>query len=168
MNPLTKIDPETCDPETSIAWYSLCYPEVVWILPWMLVPHRETGCEYINTYNQVCSDIFNCNTNIQIRDIWEIYYSILYGSKSTQKEGSKRVQHMLHAVIKRLLKIEEDMVLGKKSTLDAQETFTKNLTILLSCNFKACVRATMAHLLVSLNGTRFTYSHDFSHLLVLN
>ena len=86
----------------------------------MLVPHRPTGCEYINMYNLACSDIFNCNTNIQIGDIWQVYYSTLYGSKSTQKEDSKRVQRILCAVIKRLLKIEEDIMLGIRSTLYEQ------------------------------------------------
>ena len=39
--------------------------------------------------------MFNCNTNMQIGDISQVYYSTLYGSKSTQKDDSERVQQIL-------------------------------------------------------------------------
>ena len=77
----------------------------MWLSPWTLLPKQEMGCQYINTYNMACSDVLNCNTNVQIRDISHVYYSTLYGSKSTQKEDSERVQHILIAVMKRLLNI---------------------------------------------------------------
>ena len=107
-------------------------PEVVWLSPWLLLPKHELGCEYINTYNIACSDVFNCNTNAQIGDILQVHYSTLYGSKLTQKEDSKRVQRILIAVMWRLLKIEEDMMLGTYTLHKANYEFTKSLCILLS------------------------------------
>ena len=61
-------------------------------------------------------------------------------------------------------------MLGRKGLLDANDEFTKSLCILLSgmraATSRHVVSATLAHLIVSQNGTRFTFSHDFGHLLV--
>jgi hypothetical protein len=92
FNPTTAIDPEETEPKCIVSWHQLSDPEVVWLSLWLLLPKHELGCEYINTYNIACSNGFNCNTNIQIGDILHVYYSTLYGSKSTQMEDSKRVQ----------------------------------------------------------------------------
>jgi hypothetical protein len=90
--------------------------------------------------------------------------------QSTQKEESERVQQILHAVVRWLLEIEEDIMLGRKSLLHANDEFTKSLCILLSGMWAATSRhvisATLAHFIVPQNGTRFTFSHDFGHLLV--
>ena len=60
-------------------------------------------------------------------------------------------------------------MLGKGGTVDAQDTFTTSVTILLSILRAAASRhiisAIMTHLIVSLNGTRFTDSHNFGNLL---
>jgi len=91
----------------------------------VLIPQRGVG-EYINTYNLACSDVFNCNSKVQIDNISQVHYSTLYGSKSTQKEDSDRVQQILHVVMKQLLKIEEDILLRKRTTHDANDEFTKS------------------------------------------
>ena len=58
----------------AIQWNRLSDPKTVWLSPWLLMPQRELGSEYVNTYNYALSEIFNCNTNVQIGDIWQIYY----------------------------------------------------------------------------------------------
>ncbi len=137
--------------------------------PWSLIPKR-VGCKNVNTYNLPCSDVFNCNTSIQIEDVLQVYYSSLYGFKSTQKKDSERVQWTLQAVVRRLLKIEEDIMLGRKNLLDANDNFTKSLCILLSgmraATSRHVIRATLVHLILSQNGTIFIIYHDFGHLLV--
>ena len=167
----TRIDEDDDDPNTgAIEWNRLSDPKTVWLSPWLLVPHRELGSEYINTHNCALSEIFNCNTNVQIGDIWQIYYSTLYGSKSTQQEDSDRVQRILYAVSRRLQKIEEDIHLGKKAFIEPEDSFTRGLGVILSglraATSRHVVSATMAHLIVSLDGTRFEYSHKFGHLLI--
>jgi hypothetical protein len=82
-----------------IPWHWLSDPEVVWLSPWQLIPKHELGYGYVNTYNMACSDVLACNTNVQIGDVSQVYYSTLYGSKSTQKEDSQKVQRIIHAVI---------------------------------------------------------------------
>ncbi len=48
----TRLDPEELDPEVLVPWHWLKDPEVVWLLPWHLIPKSDIGCEYINTYNR--------------------------------------------------------------------------------------------------------------------
>ena len=93
-NESARIDPKELDPELMIHWHRWSDPEVVWLSPWQLIPKHALGCGYVNIYNMACLDVFNCNTNVQIGDISQVYYSTLYGSKSTQKEDSKRVQRL--------------------------------------------------------------------------
>lgn len=154
----------------AIQWNRLSDPKTVWLSPWLLTPQRELGSEYVNTYNYALSEIFNCNTNVQIGDIWQIYYSTLYGSKSTQQEDSDRVQRILYAVSRRLQKLEEDIHLGRKLFMTPEDSFTSGLSVVLSglraATSRHVVSATMAHLIVSLDGTRFEFSHKFGHLLI--
>jgi hypothetical protein len=150
-NESTRIDPEELDPELMIPWHWLSDPEVVWLSPWQLIPKHELGCRYVNTYNMACSDVLNCNTNVQIRDVSQVYYSTLYGSKSTQKEDNERVQSIIHAVVQPLLKIEEDIMLGKRTIHNAKVTFTKSLCILLSGMRAATSRHVISCTLASLS-----------------
>ena len=61
-------------------------------------------------------------------------------------------------------------MLGKRTIHNANDEFTKSLCILLSgmraATSRHVISATLAHLIVSQNGSRFTFSHDFGHLLV--
>ena len=61
-------------------------------------------------------------------------------------------------------------MLGKRTIHNANDKFTKSLCILLSGIWAATsrhvIRSTLAQLIVSQNGSRFTFSHDFGHLLV--
>ena len=155
----------------SSAWHRLSDPHVQWISPWMLVPKREIGSEYINTFNCALSELFNCNTNVQIGDVWQVYYSTLYGSKSTQKEDSERIQRIIQALVYRLSRIEEDIMMGRRSDkFGPEDSFTKALCVMLSglraATSRHVVSATMAHLLISLDGHRFQFSHRFGHLLI--
>ena len=61
-------------------------------------------------------------------------------------------------------------MLGKRAIHYANDKFTKSLCILLTGIWAATSRhvisSTLAHLIVSQHGSRFTFSHDFGHLLV--
>jgi hypothetical protein len=48
------------------------------------------GCQFINAHNKTISKVFNFNTNIQIGDASQVFYSTLYTSKSTQDKDSKK------------------------------------------------------------------------------
>ena len=80
------------------------------------------------------------------------------------------MQRILYAVSRRLQKIEEDIHLGRQLFQDPQDSFTSGLSVLLSglraATSRHVVSATMAHLIVSLDGTRFEFSHKFGHLLI--
>ncbi len=66
----------------------------------MVLPKRPMGCQFINAHNKTISDVFNFNTNIQIGDALQVFYSNLYTYKSTQDEDSKKQIRIGHAVIK--------------------------------------------------------------------
>jgi hypothetical protein len=59
------------------------------VYPFMVLPKRPMGCQFVNTHNKPISEVFNFNTNIQIGDASQVLYSTLYTSKSTQDEDSK-------------------------------------------------------------------------------
>jgi len=72
-NKSTRSEPEELDPKILIPWHRLSDLEVVWLSPWSLIPKHDIGCEYVNTYNLACSDVFNCNMNVQIGDVLQVY-----------------------------------------------------------------------------------------------
>ncbi len=65
------------------------------------------GCQFINV-NKPIWEVFNFNTNIQIGDVLQVFYSTLYTSKSTQDEDSKTQLHIGHAVIKRIKRLLDE------------------------------------------------------------
>jgi hypothetical protein len=67
----------------------------------MILSKRPMGCQFINAYNKPISKVFNFNTNIQIGDASQVFYSTLYTSKSTQDEDSEKQLRIGRAVIKR-------------------------------------------------------------------
>jgi hypothetical protein len=75
------------------------------------------GCQFINAHNEPISEVFNFNTNIQIGDALQVFYSTLYVSKSTQDEDSKKQLRIGHAVIKRIKHLlDENQINGCDQT----------------------------------------------------
>jgi hypothetical protein len=60
------------------------------------------GCRYINPHNVHILKTFNFNTNVQIGDILQVFYSTLYTGKLTQEEDSEKQIRIRCAVIKRI------------------------------------------------------------------
>ena len=144
--------------------------DVLKMTPWNVKRKRAMGCQYINTHNKNLSEIFNCNTNIQLGDIAQVFYSTLYCGKSTQKEDSEKQQRMNTALNRRLLRIQGEVIDGIRKEEDVQDGFVEGLCRMLSAMNAATSRdvvsATMQHLLVLTGGDRFQFSHDFGNLLV--
>ena len=70
-------------------------------------------CQFINNHHKSVSEVFNCNTNIQIGDRSQIFYSTLYCGKSTQKEDAECIQGVNTTVHKRFLRVQEQVFSGK-------------------------------------------------------
>jgi diphthamide biosynthesis methyltransferase len=66
------------------------------------------GCQFINAHNTTISNVLNCNTNIQIGDASQVFYSTLYTSKSTQEEDNEKQIRTGRAVIKRIKRVLEE------------------------------------------------------------
>jgi hypothetical protein len=69
--------------ENEILWYSLD-GSTREICPFIVVPKRPMGYLYINPHNFPIVNVYNFNTNIQIGDVSQVFYSTLYTSKSTK------------------------------------------------------------------------------------
>ncbi len=66
------------------------------------------GCQYMNPHNSSILKVFNFNTNIQIVDISQVFYSKLYTSKSTQEEDSEKQLRIGRAVIKTIKRLFDE------------------------------------------------------------
>jgi hypothetical protein len=145
------------------------------IYPFMTITKRPMGCQYINQHNAQILKVFNCNTNIQIGDTSQVYYSTLYTSKSTQEEDSEKQLRIGHAVIKRIKRLIDspsttDSSNNNTSHDTSQPSFSEGLCRVLSglnaATTRNVISSTMAHLIPSNGGSRFSFSHEFSDLLV--
>ena len=90
---------------TMLEWY-LLDGSIKRTAPWMILPRRPLGCQYLNTHNDPISTIFNCNSNVIIGDASNTFYLTLYGSKSTQKEDSEKKERIMKKLIRRLKRLQ--------------------------------------------------------------
>jgi hypothetical protein len=60
-------------------------------------------------------NVFNFNTNIQIGDVSQVFYSTLYTNKSTKEEDSEKQLRIGCAVIKRIKRLLEQTSSGESS-----------------------------------------------------
>ena len=155
--------------EHVIDWHRLD-GKIIKLPPWLVELKRPMGCQYINTHNDALSRIFNCNTNVTIGDVSQVYYATLYSNKNNQKEDSERQQRIASTVNRRLLKTQEELDNGTRRPDEVQEGFVEGLCRMLgglnAATSRCVVSSPMAHLLVCQGGTRFTMSHSTGELLI--
>ena len=157
------------DDENIISWHNLD-GTTRQMAPWMIIPKRPMGCQYVNVHNPTISELFSCNTNVQVGDPIHMFYITLYNLKSTQKEDSERSRNITKSIIRRLLRIQDEVRAGNHDEVMNEPDFAEGLCRMLGGMYAATSRyvvsSTMAHLLGCQNGTRFKFSHNFSDLLV--
>jgi hypothetical protein len=152
--------------ENAILWYSLD-GSTREICPFKVLPKRPMGCQYINPHNSPILNVFSFNTNIQIGDVSQVFYSTLYTSKSTQEEDSERQLRIGHAIIKRMKRLFE-----KSSSRDSSDDGCNQATLEPSFSEGLCrnlsglnattrnvISATMAHLILLNGGSHFFLSY---------
>jgi hypothetical protein len=90
--------------ENEITWHDLdlngTYRKMA---PWMVIPKRRVGSQYMNVHNPKLLEIFNCNTNVQVGDPFYMYYITLYNLKSTQEEDSEQNKRVAQTITRRLI-----------------------------------------------------------------
>ncbi len=158
--------------EKEILWYSLD-GSTRKMCPFLIFPRRPMGSQYVNPHNSAILNVLNCNTNIQIGDVSQVFYSTLYTSKSTQEEDSEKQLRIGRAVMKRIQRLLNDQNSEgtlKDNHVTSESSFREGLCRVLSglnaATTRNVISATMAHLIPSNGGSRFVFSHDFSDLLV--
>jgi hypothetical protein len=114
---------------------------------------------YANTHNEHVSSIFQCNNNV-VACIGggSPMYCTSYQSKNTQKEDNEKVGKAAKVMINRMTEKLQDEEILTKENLGIKTLIG---AILLANDAHVC-GAPMAAFL-SRNGTRFWFSHQFSH-----
>jgi hypothetical protein len=148
--------------QNNTSWYFLD-GSINTVYPFMVLPKRPMGCQFINAHNKAISDVFNFNTNVQKGDPSQVFYSTLYTSKSTQEEDSEKQIRIGRAVIKRIKRVLSD---NEEDEPSFAEGLSRVLSGLNAATTRNVISATMAHLIPCNGGSRFVYSHTFSDLLV--
>jgi len=137
--------------------------------PWLILPKRPLGCQYLNTHNVPISTIFNCNSNVIIGDASNTFYLTMYGSKSTQKEDREKKERIMKRLIRRLTRLQMEKEQSHVEE-DEQNDFAQGLSMMLSAmnasTSRDVVSSPMAHYLVQNGGERFSASHEPKHLLI--
>ena len=156
---------------TMLEWY-LLDGSIKRTAPWMILPRRPLGSQYLNTHNLPISTIFNCNSNVIIGDASNTFYLTLYGSKSTQKEDGEKKERIMKKLIRRLrrLQMERERNLIEDEEDNDKGDFVQGLSMMMSAmnasTSRDVVSSTMAHYLVTHGGSRFSASHKPKHLLL--
>ena len=177
--------------EKTILWHHL-NGDIEQNSQYTILPKRANGSQFLNQHSLPISDVLGCNTNVTLGDPSHTYYTTLYKSKDTQTED-KMAYHRISASMGRRLwraqqqqrKEEEEREQQTEGASAAAATggTTSNEDDEQACYIEGLgrvitgvnallsrdvVSSTMAHLLISQQGDRFTYSHKFSHLLLQN
>ena len=115
-----------------VKWHRLVQNNTQEIPSWIIETKRPMGCQYTNTHNKAISEVFNCNTNMQIGDRSQVFYTTLYCGKSTQKDDAEKQNRINTACSKQLLRIQEEIIYGKRAPDEVQDGFTEGLCRMLS------------------------------------
>ena len=163
----TCIHEDTGEDIKMLEWY-LLNGSVKKTAPWMVLPKRPLGCQYLNTHNKEISTIFNCNSNVIIGDASNTFYLTLYGSKSTQKEDGEKKERIMKKLIRKLRRRQMERESGLVD--DDKKDYVQGLSMMMSAmnasTSRNVVSSTMAHYLVQHDGERFSASHKPKHLLI--
>jgi hypothetical protein len=143
--------------------------------PWSLNLKRQLGCEYINQHSPVVSEVFNCNSNVQIGDPPHVFYSTLYSSKNTQAEDADQAKRVTVAIIHRLVRYDRLVRAGilDRVPMGSPEGISRLLSVINTAISMDVVSTPMAHLLICQEGVRagmldrvpMGFPEGISHLL---
>ncbi len=165
-------------------WYSLD-GSVNTVYPFLILPTRPMGCQYMHAHNTTKSYILNCSSTIfKLKMHHKFSTAHCIHVNQHKKKTAKKQLRIGHAVIKRIKQVlDEKNQHSSASNCNSEDTstnaipqvwiessFGEGLSRLLSglnaATTRNVISATMAHLIPCNNGSRFVYSHDFSDLLV--
>jgi hypothetical protein len=129
------------------------------VYPFMFIPKRSMGCQFINACNKPISEVFNFNTYIQIGDALQVFYSTLYTSKSAQDEDSNKQLHIGCVVIKIIKHPFDENQTNSCDQTTSEPSFGEGLSRVLSglnaATTRNVISSTMAHLISFNNGSWF-------------
>ena len=139
---------------------------------------RNTGDQFMNMSNDIASCVLGCNTNVGLADRVQFFYVTMYASKQNQKEEKIAYLACCEGLSRRVKRQQEEAAAAATENISAnqqshqsapvqeeQSDFAEGFKRILSAMYahmsNDVIAATMAHLLIQQNGSRFTFSHEF-------
>ena len=135
---------------------------------------RNTGDQFVNMSNDIASCVLGCNTNVGTADRPGFFYVTMYASKQNQTEEKIAYLSCCEALCRRVKRqkndVEEsnqenstDFTRSSESGQDGNyaEGFRRILSAMYAHLSNDVCAATMAHLMLTQDSSRFSYSHDF-------
>ena len=81
----------------------------------------------MNVHNKTLSEVFNCNTNVQVGDPFHMFYITLYNLKSTQEEDGQRAKRIAESLVRRLIRLQDEIRAEKRPANDTENAFVEGL-----------------------------------------
>jgi hypothetical protein len=148
--------------EKKLLWYSLD-GSTTKICPFIVLPKKNMGCQYLNPHNVHILKAFNFNTSVQIED--DSKFSTVHSTQANQhKEDSGKQLHIGCAVIKRIKRpLDEKLDECNKATSEPSfnERLSRVLSGLSAAKTRNVISAAMAHLIPSNQGSCFFFCINF-------
>jgi hypothetical protein len=116
------------------------------------------GCQFINAHNKPISEVFNFNTNIQIGDASQVFIALCKQVNQHKMKIAKKQVRIGCAVIKRIKQVLNENQEGEPSF---GEGLSRVFSGLNSATTRNVISATMAHLILCNDGSRFVFLHAF-------
>jgi hypothetical protein len=134
------------------------------VYPFMVLPKRPMGCQFINAHNKPISEVFNFNTNIRIGDVLQVFYSTFTQANQHKMKIAKKQLRIGCAVIKRIKHLLEENQTNGCDQTPSEPSFGEGLIRVLSglnaATTRNVISSTMVHLISCNNGSRFVFSHN--------
>lgn len=125
--------------------------------------HRNICDLYMNTFSRAVSQLLGCNSNIQLGSYHHMFYTTLYSSKGNQEEENQPYINICNALAKRIKRLSDD---GSMKDSTSYGVGLGHVLSGIAAHINSfVVSATMAWRL-SVVGSRFRFSHDFTPLLL--
>jgi hypothetical protein len=102
------IEEELEDGSNITTWHRLnanSNVEPITSTPYLIQTKRPMGCQFLNTHSVPASEVFACNTNVQLGEPCHLFYTTCYAFKSTQKDDADRFVIIGTKVIRPLIRM---------------------------------------------------------------
>ena len=135
--------------------------------PYSVIAERHMGSQFLNEHSPVLTEVFGANSNLQVGNPAHLFYNTLYTSKNSQNEDQSRYNVIATSIIRRIVRLHQDARIqqdGSQDQADYLEGLCRFLSGMTAAMSKDIVSSTLAHWLLTHDGSRFMFSHGFQEV----